>query len=172
MARTKAEKQEIIEKVKKIADDSQSLVFVNFHGLKVSGATEVRRKLKSENISFFVAKKTIMGKAFEAASKKITGTMPALEGEVGIAYGKDLVAPAREVFAFQNKFKVGKDGKGGGILILGGIFEGKYMTKEEMLGIALIPPLLTMRGMFINVINSPIQGFVMALDQIAKKQTV
>jgi len=98
--------------------------------------------------------------------------MPALEGEVGIAYGKDLIAPAREVFAFQNKFKVGKDGKGGGIVILGGIFEGKYMTKEEMLGIALIPPLSILRGMFVNVINSPIQGFVMALDQIAKKQTV
>jgi large subunit ribosomal protein L10 len=173
MARTKAEKQDIIEKVKKIADDSQSLVFVNFHGLKVSGATEVRRKLKSENIGFFVAKKTIMGKALEGlTNKKITGTMPALEGEVGIAYGKDLIAPAREVFAFQNKFKVGKDGKGGGIVILGGIFEGKYMTKEEMLGIALIPPLSILRGMFVNVINSPIQGFVMALDQIAKKQTV
>jgi len=173
MARTKAEKQDIIEKVKKIADDSQSLVFVNFHGLKVSGATEVRRKLKSEDIGFFVAKKTIMGKAFEGlTTKKITGTMPVLEGEVGIAYGKDLVAPAREIFAFQNKFKAGKDGKGGGIVILGGIFEGKYMTKEEMLGIALIPPILTLRGMFVNVINSPIQGFVMALDQIAKRQTI
>jgi large subunit ribosomal protein L10 len=166
MARTKAEKQEIIEKVKKITDDSQSLVFVNFHGLKVSGATEVRRKLKSENIGFFVAKKTIMNKAFEVASKKIAGTMPALEGEIGIAYGKDLIAPAREVFAFQNKFK------GAGVAILGGIFEGKYMTKEEMLGIALIPSLTSLRGMFVNVINSPIQGFVMALDQIAKKQTV
>jgi large subunit ribosomal protein L10 len=174
MARTKAEKQDIIEKVKKIADDSQSIVFVNFHGLKVSGATEVRRKLKSEDIGFFVAKKTIMSKAFEnLKSKKITGSMPVLDGEVGIAYGKDLVAPAREVFAFQNKFKVGKDGKGGGIVILGGIFEGKYMTKEEMLDIALIPSLTALRSMFVNVINSPIQGFVVALDQIAqKKQTI
>ena len=165
MARTKTEKKEILDKVKKIADDSQSLVFVNFHGLKVSGANEVRRKLKSENIGFFVAKKTITRKALESLDgKTIAGTMPELEGEVGIAYGKDLIAPAREIFAFQNKFK-------GNVAILGGIFEGRYMTKEEMTGIASIPPLLTLRGMFVNVINSPIQGFVMALDQIAQKKT-
>ena len=165
MARTKADKQEIIEKMKQIGSESESLVFVNFHGLKVSGATEVRRKLKSENVNFFVAKKSIMRKAFEnIPGKTIAGSMPELEGEVGVAYGKDLIAPAREVLAFQNKFK-------GNVTILGGIFEGKYMTKDEMLSIALIPSLLTLRGMFANVINSPVQGFVMALDQIAKKKT-
>lgn len=162
MARTKAEKKEILDKVSKIADESQSLVFVNFHGLKVSGATEVRRKLKSQGIGYFVAKKSITRKALE--SKKITGEMPALEGEVGIAYGTDLIAPAREVYAFQKKYKQG-------IMIVGGIFEGKFMTKAEMEGIALIPPLDTLRGMFLNVINSPIQGLVVALDQIAQKKT-
>lgn len=170
MARTKTEKRDIIEKVKKIADGAQSLVFVNFHGLKVSGATEVRRKLKSQNIGFFVAKKTLMSKALEdSVSKKISGTMPTLEGEVGVAYGTDLIAPAREILVFQNKFKAGKDGKGG-IVILGGIFDGRYMTREEMLGIALIPSLSTLHGMFVNVIASPIQGLVVALDQIAKQK--
>ena len=162
MARTKVQKKEILDKVGKIADDSQSLVFVNFHGLKVSGATEVRRKLKSEGIGYFVAKKSITRKALEG--KKITGTMPVLDGEVGIAYGTDLIAPAREIYAFQKKFKQG-------VSIVGGVFEGKFMTKAEMEGIALIPPLDTLRGMFLNVINSPIQGFVVALDQIAKKKT-
>jgi large subunit ribosomal protein L10 len=162
MARTKAQKKEIMDKVSKIADDSQSLVFVNFHGLKVSGATEVRRKLKNEGIGYFVAKKSITRKALEG--KKISGEMPVLDGEVGIAYGTDLIAPAREIYAFQKKFKQG-------ISIVGGVFEGKFMTKAEMESIALIPPLDTLRGMFLNVINSPIQGFVVALDQIAKKKT-
>ena len=90
--------------------------------------------------------------------------MPVLDGEVGIAYGTDLIAPAREIYAFQKKFKQG-------VSIVGGVFEGKFMTKAEMEGIALIPPLDTLRGMFLNVINSPIQGFVVALDHIAKKKT-
>jgi large subunit ribosomal protein L10 len=162
MARTKAEKKDILEKVSKITADSQSLVFVNFHGLKVSGATEVRRKLKSAGVGFFVAKKSLTRKALEI--NKISGDMPVLDGEVGIAYGTDLIAPAREVYAFQKKFKEG-------VAIVGGVFEGKYMTKAEMEGIAAIPPIDVLRGMFLNVINSPIQGFVMALDQIAQKKT-
>ena len=161
MARTKVQKKEILDKVTKIVGDSQSLVFVNFHGLKVAGVNEVRRQLKKEGVGYFVAKKSLTKKALE--SKKITGTIPELVGEVGIAYGVDLIAPAREVYAFQKKFKEG-------VAIVGGIFDGKYMTKEEMMGIALIPSQDTLRSMFLNVINSPIQGFVAALDQIAKKQ--
>ena len=162
MARTKVAKKEIIDKVSKIADASASLVFVNIHGLKVSGANEVRRKLKSEGVGFFVSKKTLAKKALE--EKSIVGTIPELGGEVGIAYGTDLIAPAREIYAFQKKFKEG-------VTILGGVFDGKYMTKDEMISVAAIPSLQTLRGMFVNVINSPIQGFVMALDQISKKKT-
>ncbi len=162
MARTKTAKKEIIDKVGKIIDDSKSLVFVNFHGLKVSGVNEVRRQLKKEGVGYFVSKKTLAAKAL--SDKKVAGTMPVLAGEIGIAYGVDLIAPAREVFAFQKKFK-------DNVVIVGGVFEGKFMSKEEMVAIASIPPMQTLLGMFVNVVNSPVQGFVMALDQIAKKKT-
>ncbi len=42
------------------------------------------------------------------------------------------------------------------------------MTKSEIEGIALIPSVQTLRGMFVNVINSPIQRFAIALNEIAK----
>lgn len=164
MPRTKIEKQEILEKVKGIVNDAESLVFVNFHGLKVGDTVEVRRKLRKEGVGFFVAKKTLTRKALEAKTKKIEGVMPELAGELGLAYGKDLIAPAREVHEFQKKFK-------GNITILGGVFEGKFMTQAEMMAIALIPSQDTLRAMFVNVINSPIQGFVMALSEIGKKKT-
>ena len=45
------------------------------------------------------------------------------------------------------------------------------MDKDQMTVIASIPPLPTLYGMFVNVVNSPIQGLVMALDQIGKKKT-
>jgi len=163
MARTKVEKKEILEKVENIVKDAQSLAFVNFHGLKVSDTMAVRRQLRKEGVSFFVAKKSLTRKALEN-SKNVSGTIPELPGELGIAYGKDLLAPAREIYAFEMKFK-------GSVSLLGGVFEGKFMNKEEMTGIALIPSENTLRAMFVNVINSPIQGFVMALSEIAKKKT-
>ena len=66
MARTKVQKKEILDKVAKIVGDSQSLVFVNFHGLKVSGVNEVRRQLKKEGVGYFVAKKSLTRKALES----------------------------------------------------------------------------------------------------------
>ncbi len=161
MARTKIEKKAILDKLEKIVKEANSMVFVNFHGLSVGDTTQVRRKLKNEGVNFFVSKKSLTKKALD--SKSITGSMPELAGELGLAYGVDLIAPAREVYEFQKKYK-------NSIAILGGVFDGKYMTKDEMLSIALIPSQKTLHAMFVNVINSPIQGFVMALDQIAKKK--
>ncbi len=45
------------------------------------------------------------------------------------------------------------------------------MNKAEMMEIATIPSRETLLGMFVNVINSPIQGFVVALNSIAEKKT-
>lgn len=161
MARTKEQKKEIIEKLKGFMSGAKSLVFVNFHGLKVSDATALRKQLRQDKVGFFVAKKTLTERAL--ADQKYDGSAPALIGEFGMAYGEDLIAPARGVYEFQKKLK-------DQLNIVGGVFEGKYMTKDEMISIASIPPLKTLQGMFVNAINSPIQGFVMALDQIAKKK--
>ena len=161
MARTKTQKKEIMEKVESLMSSAQSVVFANIHGLKIDEATAMRRKLKADGVGFFVAKKSLT----ELALKKrgYSGTMPELVGEFGFAYSPDLVAPARGVYEFQKKYK-------DHLSIIGGVFEGKFMTKNEMVEIAAIPPLQTLYGMFANVINSPIQGLVIALDQIGKKK--
>lgn len=161
MARNKAQKKEIIEKLSTIMGGAKSLVFVNIHGLKVKDATIMRRALRADGVGLFVAKKTLTSRAL--ADKKYTGTAPALIGEFGLAYGTDLVAPARGVFEFVKKYK-------DQVAIVGGVFDGAFMNREEMTAIATIPPLKTLQGMFVNVINSPIQGFVVALDAIAKKK--
>lgn len=162
MARTKAQKQEIVAKLKTIIDGASSLVFVNMHKLTVAENMAMRRALKTENVGFFVAKKTLTSLAL--ADKKYTGTQPELVGEFGFAYGTDLVAPARGVYAFQKKFK-------DKLSIVGGVFEDRFINKEEMISIASIPPQQTLYGMFVNVINSPIQRLVIALDQIAQKKS-
>ena len=57
------------------------------------------------------------------------------------------------------------------ITVVGGVFDGKYMTAAEMQAIAEIPEPQVLRGMFVNVINSPIQGMVIALSKIAEKKS-
>jgi len=54
--------------------------------------------------------------------------------------------------------------------IVGGIFDGSYAEREMMVSIASIPPLQTLYGQVVNLINSPLQGLVLALNAIAEKK--
>ncbi len=159
MAISRIKKGEIVDKLKSALKGAKSLVFVNFHGLKVSEASAMRRALKGEGVSYSVSKKSLTKRVL--ADEKFEGTQPELSGELAVAWSEDLVAPARGVYGFQKKFPEG-------LKILGGVFEGRYMTKAEMEEIALIPTLDILRGKFVNIINSPIQRFAIALSEVAK----
>ncbi len=161
MAITKEKKKEIIAKIKDAVDSAESVVFVNFHGLGVLDTTQLRKNLRDEGVGYTVAKKTLIKKVL--GESKTEGEVPFLDGELAIAYGKDLIAPARGVYDFQKDHK-------DSMAILGGIFEGRYMNKEEMMEIATIPPTLVLYGQFVNLINSPIQRFAVVLDQIAQSK--
>ena len=159
MAISKAKKVEVVDKLKNAFKSAKSLVFVNFRGLKVSDATSMRRTLKDGGVSYKVAKKTLVNRALE--EEKFMGIQPALDGELALAWGEDLVAPAREVYAFQKKFPEN-------LKIMGGVFESRFMTTSEMMEIAQIPTLEVLRGKFVNIINSPLQRVTIALSEIAK----
>ena len=161
MALTKEQKTNVLDKVTSALDEAASVVFVQAKGLPVGDTQAMRTALRTEGVSYYFAKKTLVKRAL--ADKGYEGEQPAFDGELAIAWGEDLVAPAREV---QNFVKSTKDK----VTILGGVFEGRYMNAAEMTEIASIPSMLTLRAQFVNIINSPIQGFVMALDQVAKKK--
>lgn len=160
MARTKEQKKEVMDKLVKIMAGANSLVFVNIHGLPVFDVTAMRKKLKADKVGLFVAKKSLARLALDAG--KYQGAVPDMPGELALAYGEDLIAPARGVYEFQGKLK-------DKIAIVGGVFDGRYMDREGMTAIAAIPSPQVLRGMFVNVINSPIQGLVVALNQLAEK---
>lgn len=162
MAITRKAKEDIRSGIENSLKGAKSVVFAGFTGVTVADAAALRRTMKESGVSYRVVKKTLAKKALETAH--IEGTLPPLAGQVALAFGDDLVAPAREVFTAGKKL----DNK---ITILGGVFDGVYKNQEEMMAIATIPPTPTLRGMFVNIINSPIQRFVIALDQIAQTKT-
>jgi len=158
MSITLDKKKELVVSLEKALKGANSVVFVKFNKLKVADVNSLRRALQKEEVGYQVAKKTLLKRAL--STHKITGILPEIPGQVAIAYSTDLLAGAREVFGFQKTHKEN-------ISIVGGVFEGKYMNADEMMSIATIPPLQTLRAMFVNLINSPIQRFASVLDQIA-----
>ncbi len=161
MAITKAKKVEVVDKVAKAVDGAASVVFVHFKGLTIEDTSTMRVALKGDGVGYMVAKKTLIRHAL--ADKGYQGSIPELPGEIAIAWSAgDPTLAARDIFEHGQKHK-------GALSIVGGIFENAFQDANQMNAIATIPPLPVLRGMFVNVINSPIQRMAIALGAIAEK---
>lgn len=158
MAISKDKKRAILAKLSDALSEASSVAFVGFTKLTVADASALRKQLRADGVRFMVAKKTLIKRALEA--KGYVGTIPALPGEVAMAWStEDPTASARGVHDFGKKLK-------GVLTLLGGVFENAFADQTKIIAIATIPPTPVLRGMFVNVINSPIQGLVIALDKI------
>lgn len=161
MALSKDKKKELVAELDRVLKDSKGAVFVGFKGLKVNEANAMRKGFKTQGVGFLVTKKTLLNRALTAA--KVEGAQPAMDSEVAIAYSADNLATAREIGGFLKKNK-------DKLSVLGGIFEGKYISKADVLSYASIPDKQTLYAQVVNLINSPIQRFVIATSEIAKKK--
>lgn len=160
MAITKEKKKEIVDKLTQITK-APAMVFVSFKGLPVVTATALRRALSDQGTKYFVTKKTLLRRALSNTS--ITGTTPELPGEMAVAYGDDALTSAKSVYDFEKK-------TAGQVKIVGGVYEGAYADAALMTTLATIPGREVLYAQFLNLINSPIQGLAMALNEIAKKK--
>ena len=157
MAITKEKKVTILAKLGEVKDTADSIVFVHYKGLSVADTTAMRKDLREKGVGMFVAKKTLMMRAFDGA---YTGEVPVLDGEIAVAYSADAMAPAQSMKEFSAKFK-------DKISIVGGVFQGVYKSQSEMIEIASIPSLQVLRGMFAQLINSPRQRLAVVLNAVA-----
>ncbi len=173
MAVTKVQKAELLEELKKKLKECSSVMFAHYIGMKVADVSELRRTLKGAKAEMKVGKKTLM----QIATKECN--LPALSDEM-------LSGPVACIFSFddpltgaQIAFKFAKDHPQ--VELIGGIFEGKLMSKDEASAFAKIPSrvvLLTMfAGMirsplqnFASICSSPLQSFARGLSEMAKKK--
>ena len=166
----KSKKIEMVKELEGAIKNSQSLVFVNFHGLKVGEETKLRRELRKAEVGYKVSRKTLLARALKGRAE---GEVPELTGEVAIAYSlaeasakagsQDPTASAREIYSFQKTHKVLLN-------IIGGIFEGKFIGREKMMEIATIPSKEVLLSKLAFLFKSPMQRMALAINEVAKKK--
>ncbi len=150
----------MIKEIEGAIKSSESLVFVNFHGLKVSDETKLRKSLRDQGVGYKVSRKTLLARALQG---KAEGEIPELAGEVAIAYSNDQTAPAREIYNFQKTHK-------GLLNIIGGIFEGKFLGAEKMMEIAMIPSREVLLSRLAFLLKSPMQRLALAVNEVVKQK--
>lgn len=161
MAISRQKKEDIVARLEQVRAEAATIVFVRFNGLTVAESNAMRRELQAAGVEFFVAKKTLLKRVFAEA---FTGEYPDMEGEIAVAYSTDQIAPAQNMKNFTKEYK-------DRVTMVAGVFEGAFQDQTQIEEIASIPSMLELRGMFVNVINSPIQGFATVLDRIAEQKS-
>ena len=156
----KSRKEEMIKELETAVKGSESVVFVNFHGINVADETILRRNLRDQEVGYKVSRKTLLKRALEG---KAEGEIPPLGGEVAIAYSKDATSSAREIYNFQKTHK-------GLLSILGGIFDGKFVDGAYMTEIATIPSKEVLLSKLAFLFKSPMQRLAIAMNEVAKKK--
>lgn len=162
MALTKDQKTAQLNELKDKMGRSQSIIFAHYIGMNVADVSEFRSKLKGGDAEMKVAKKTLM----QIAAKELN--MPeitdgAIDGPVACIFSyTDPLSGAQTAFQFSKAHPQ--------VAIIGGIFEGKVLSKEEAVRFSKIPGKLQLLGMFAAMLNSPLSSFARGLSELAKQK--
>jgi len=153
MAKTRQQKEETLANLTTAFSSSKSAVFVNYQGLKVKEADELRRKADKEDIEYSVAKKTLLTKALKDTG--IDYDITAMSGMIGVAVAKDEVAAARLLADFGKAHEAVK--------ILGAVVDGKVVDASGVMALASLPSREVLLAQVVGTINAPVSGFVNVL---------
>jgi len=160
MPKTRDEKEGIIRRLTDEFKGASSVVFADYHGLSVTGADEMRSKMRDADVNYMVAKKTLITRAAKDAGYDLDAS--SLSGMIGIAFGtEDVVAPARVL---------GEMSKTTTVKLVGGIFEGEVVGEEKVLALSKLPFKHVLLGQVVGTIYAPVSAFVRTLNAIREKQ--
>ena len=163
---------DMLEKVKGSIEASKGVFVVDYRGLTVKEAQELRRSLREAGAHMKVYKNNIVRIALNEAEMPNIDDM--LKGTCAyVFYEKDPVEAAKVLKQEADKLKK--------MQILGGIADGKAISAEEALAYAELPSRDELLAKLVYVIGSPLsgiaqvcagpaRGLVTALQAVADKQ--
>jgi len=157
MSKSKQQKQAVLESLSDKIKRAKSIVFTSFKGLGVKENEELRQKLRTENNEYYVAKKTLLDRAFQ--EQPIAGlNAREFDGQVAAVFSyEDELAPAKIIDAFR---KTREDKIG----FVGGVLEGRYLSRLEVESLAKVPSRQELYTRLVGTLNAPISGFVHVLS--------
>ena len=141
----RAQKQEAIETLKGVFDESGAVVVTHYMGLTVAEMTDLRGRLRKEGASLQVVKNTLAIKALGGSVGEAGDAL--FKGPVAVAFAKDPVSAAKVATQYakdNDKFTV-----------VGGLMGEVVMDQKAVSALATLPSLDQLRGKLIGLIQAP-----------------
>ena len=151
----------LVDKIKR----AQSIVLVDYEGIKVKEETHLRKALREAGGEYLVAKNRLFKIALKEAGVEDSFD-DILEGTTSFAFGyDDVVAPAKvmnEVSKANAKAKI--------FNIKGGYLTGKRVSEAEVVALASLPSREQLLSMVLNGMLGPVRKLAYGLVAVADKK--
>jgi large subunit ribosomal protein L10 len=151
MAKTKVQKEKMIEILEDRVSKMKSAVIVDYQGLKVKDTEELRGILREKGVTFNVSKNTLTKIVLKKHGIELDEGIFAKPVAIAFAM-EDEVAPAKEIALYAKKNEA--------IEILGGILENKFIDEATVKRLAALPSRDELRGKMVGTIAAPLSGMV------------
>ena len=136
------QKEELVESLHKTFLNSQSVIVTHINGLTVSETTNLRSSMRNSNCKFKVTKNKIVKLAIK--NTKFEHLDSLFTGPTAIASSEDAIAPAKVLVDFSKESEK--------IKIIGGGFETKLLSVDEINNLASLPSLDEVRSKLIGLL--------------------
>jgi large subunit ribosomal protein L10 len=155
----RAEKQTTVETMAKDFESLAGAFVLDFRGLKVDEATELRRKIRESGSKYKVVKNSLALRSFKGTPLEPMGVH--LQGMTGLAYtDTDPVALAKVLNDFAKGVPV--------LVFKGGIVSGKEVSPDECKQLAALPGRDELLAKLLYILQAPIQGLLGVMQAPAR----
>ena len=150
----KTEKQQTVATLEEQFRAINSAFLINYRGLKVVDATELRRKVREMDGSYLVVKNSLAMRA--AKETKLEQLIPYFEGPTAVAFHrKDVVGLAK---LLTEAAKANPN-----VAFKAALIEGKVVPASEIQSIASMPSREVMLGKLLFLLKAPLQRLATVL---------
>jgi large subunit ribosomal protein L10 len=151
------QKAAVIDEITAQIQESEAVFAVDYRGISVVQAAELRSKLRDADASLRVVKNTLTMRAADQAGAD--ALKPVLEGPTALTFVRgDAAAAAKAVSDYA---------RATGLLpFKGGLMNGGALTPDEMTAIARLPSRDVLNAQFVNIVASPLTGLVTSLSNL------
>ncbi len=153
----KEQKAAVVDEVASQITESDAVFAIDYRGLSVTQAVELRRRLGEADATFRVVKNRLTTRALDkAGADSLKGV---LEGPTAFAFvSGDAAIAAKALATFRREHHL--------LEFKGGTMEGEPLTVEEIESIARLPGRDALQAQFVGVLASPVTGLVRGLGSM------
>ena len=153
------QKAAAIEEVAAQIKESEAVFAVDYRGISVPQAAELRTRLTDAGARFRVVKNTLTQRAADQAG--VESLKEFLEGPTAFTFvvaDGDVALAAKALATFRRETEL--------LSFKGGVMNGDPLTAEQLEALSRLPALDVLHGQLVGLIASPITGLVRTLNAL------